>query len=64
MKKTKDSHYLERHADIKKQDVVETDEFVIIDGHKVNFVTAFDYEKITDNSYEVTLKFIAKSVRD
>lgn len=64
MKKTKDIHYLERHVGIKKQDVVETDEFVIIDGFKVNFVTAFDYEKITDNNYEVSLKFIAKSVKN
>lgn len=64
MKKSKDANYFEHHGFPKKHDVVETDEFVIIDGFKVNYVTDFDYKKITDRAYEVTVKFIAQSVKD
>ena len=64
MKTSKDTNYFEHHSFPKKHDVVETDEFVIIDGFKVNYVTDFDYEKFADNFYEVTVKFIARSVKD
>lgn len=64
MKKSKDTKYFEHHGFPKKHDVVETDEFVIIDGFKVNYVTKFKYKKITDHAYEVTVKFIAQSVED
>ncbi|QYU58170.1 hypothetical protein K1728_01795 [Weissella confusa] len=64
MKKTKDLHYFEHNGYPKKHDVTETDEFVIIDGFKINYVTGFDYTKITDSAYEVTVTFIARTVED
>ena len=63
MKKTKDTKYFEHHDFPKKHDVVETDEFVIIDGFKVNYVTKVKEKRLSDSLHEVTVKFIAKSFK-
>ena len=63
MKKSKDANYFEHHGFPKKHDVVETDEFVIIDDFKVNYVTKVKEKRLNDDLHEVTVKFFAKSFK-